>query len=243
MPGNMGYSAPPVAANGLVYLSYGQGLMIAVDQADGATLWTAPVANGMDSSPVVGSEGVVVSYACDTYRLDPFSGDKLWHHRGGCASGGGGMTAALAGNKVVARVYTGSGNVFRAFNVQDGAIVGSFATEARPAVAGDTAYLVRNGALHAVDIATNATLWSYAADPGLTTAPLVIDSMVAVGASTGAVYLIDATTGNPLWNGMAAAPVSPTHEGQAGIPTGLGAGSGYLLVPGGNTLTGWKMIP
>ncbi len=42
MPGNAGYSAPPVAVNGLVYLSYGaSGLMLAVDQQDGAILWKA----------------------------------------------------------------------------------------------------------------------------------------------------------------------------------------------------------
>jgi len=243
MPGEMGYSAPPVAVNGLVYLSTGQGQMFAVDQEDGSMVWTAPVANGMDSSPTLGSDGLYVSYACDTYRLDPFSGDTLWRYRGNCASGGGGMTAALSGNKILARVFTGSGEVFRAFNVQDGAILGSFSPTSRPSVAGGTAYFVSNGVLHAVDIATNATLWTYTADPNLNTAPLVIDSMIAVGSSTGAVYLIDAVTGNPLWNGMAEAGVSPTYEGKAGIPTGLGAGSGYLLVPGGNTLTGWKMVP
>ncbi len=197
----------------------------------------------MDSSPTLGSDGLFASYACDTYRLDPFSGDTLWRHRGGCASGGGGTTAVLTGNNLLASVFTGSGNVFRTFNVPDGAIVGDFAPTGRPAVAGGTAYFVSSGVLRAVNIASNATLWTYAADPTLSTAPLVIDGMVAVGSSSGAVYLIDATTGNSVWNGQAAAGVSPTQEGQANVPTGLGAGGGYLLVPGGNTLTGWKMIP
>jgi outer membrane protein assembly factor BamB len=243
MPGAMGYSAPPVAVNGLVYLSSGQGVMIAVDQADGATLWISSVQNGMDSSPTLGSDGLYASYACSTYRLNPGTGDALWRHRGNCASGGGGMTSILAGSTLLARVFTGSDAVFRAFDVQDGAIVGDFTTPSRPAVAGGTAYFVTSGVLHAVDIATNETLWTYSADPALNTAPLVIDSMVVVGASTGMVYLIDAATGNPLWNGMAEAAVSPTHEGQALIPTGLGAGDGYLLVPGGSTLTGWRMVP
>jgi outer membrane protein assembly factor BamB len=243
MPGNMSYSAPPVAVNGLVYLSYGAGLMFAVDQQNGAILWKASVANGMDSSPTLASDGLFVSYACDTYRLDPLSGDTLWRYRGACASGGGGTTSVLAGNKLFASVSTGSGNAFTTFNVLDGAIVSGFAPGARPAVAGGTAYFVSSGVLRAVNIANNTTLWTYAADPTLNTAPLVIDNMVAVGSSSGAVYLIDATTGNQVWNGQAAAGVSPTYEGQASVPTGLGAGGGYLLVPGGNTLTGWKMIP
>lgn len=243
MPGSMGYSAPPVAVNGLVYLSVAGGLMFAIDQEDGTTLWTAPVANGMDSSPSLGTDGLYVSYACNTYRLDPFSGDTLWRHRGSCSSGGGGMTAVLAGDRLVAQVSTGSGNAFRTFNVQDGAIASSFAPAGRPAVAGGTAYFVSSGVLRAVDIATDTTLWTYAADPTLNTAPLVIDAMVAVGSSSGAVYLIDSTTGNPVWSGQAAAGVSPTNEGQALVPTGLGAGNGYLLVPGGNTLTGWRMVP
>lgn len=85
-------------------------------------------------------------------------------------------------------------------------------------------------------------LWNYAGDPGLNTAPLVIDNMVAVGSSTGAVYLVDAAS-NQLWSGVAAAGVSPTTEGAANIPSGLGAGGGFLLVPAGATLTGWKMVP
>lgn len=244
MPGNMGYSAPPVAVNGLVYLSSGaNGQMLAVDQQDGSILWTAPVANGMDSSPTVGANGLFASYACNTYRLDPVSGDTLWHYRGSCASGGGGTTAVLAGNKLFAAVSTGSGNAFTTFNVSDGAIVSGFAPGARPAVAGGTAYFVSSGVLYAVDIATNAPRWTYGADPTLSTAPLVIDNMVAVGSSTGAVYLIDATTGSLLWSGQAAAGVNQTFEGAAVMPSGLGAGSGFLLVPGGTTLTGWKMIP
>jgi outer membrane protein assembly factor BamB len=244
MPGDMGYSAPPVAVNGLVYLSYGaSGLMIAVRQEDGATLWTAPVANGMDSSPTLSSNGLFVSYACDTYRLDPLSGDKLWHYRGACASGGGGTTSVLAGDKLFASVSTGSGNAFTTFNVSDGAIVSGFAPGARPAVAGGTAYFVSSGVLRAVNIATNTTLWTYAADPTLVSAPLVIDNMVAVGSTTGAVYLIDAATGNPVWSGQAASGVNQTVEGAAVVPSGLGGGNGFLLVPGGTTLTGWKMIP
>jgi outer membrane protein assembly factor BamB len=244
MPGNMGYSAPPVAVNGLVYLSAGYDQQLfAVDQEDGRTLWSTHVANGMDSSPAVGSDGLFVSYACNTNRLDPFSGDRLWSYLGSCSSGGGGMTAVLSGNKLLASVFTGSGIVFRTFNVQDGAIVSSFSPVGRPAVAGGTAYFVNSGVLRAVDITTDTTLWTYAVDPTLNTAPLVIDEMVAVGSSSGAVYLIDAATGNALWSGQAEAGVSPTQEGSANIPTGLGAGNGYLLVPGGNTLTGWKMIP
>jgi outer membrane protein assembly factor BamB len=244
MPGSMGYSAPPVAANGLVYLSAGStGLMLAVDQQDGALVWRASAENGMDSSPTLGSNGLYVSYACDTHRLDPLSGDTLWHYRGACASGGGGSTSVLAGNLLFATVFTGSGNAYRTFNVADGAIISGFAPGGRPAVAGGTAYFVSSGVLHAVDIATNTTRWTYTADPTLNTAPLVIDGMVAVGSSSGAVHLIDTATGNPMWSGQAAAGVSPTQEGAANIPTGLGAGGGYLLVPGGSTLTGWKMIP
>lgn len=244
MPGTRGYSAPPVAVNGLVYLSAGaDGQMFAIRQEDGTTLWTAHAPNGMDSSPTLGSNGLYVSYACDAYRLDPLSGDKLWHHRGSCSSGGGGSTSVLAGDRLFARVFTGSGSEFRTFNVSDGAFVNGFVPGALPAVADGRAYFVSDGVLRAVEVATNTPLWTYAGDSGLNTAPLVIDNMVAVGSSTGAVYLVDAATGNQVWDGMASSGVSPTTEGAANIPSGLGAGSGFLLVPAGATLTGWKMVP
>jgi outer membrane protein assembly factor BamB len=243
MPGNRGYSAPPVAVNGLVYLSSGANAqMLAVDQQDGSILWTAPVANGMDSSPTIGPDGLYAAYACDTYRLDPLSGDMLWRHRT-CSSGGGGNTAVLSDSRLFAVVSTGSGNAYATFNASDGAILGGFVPGARPAVASGTAYFVSGGVLHAVDIATNTPRWTYAADPTLNTAPLVIDNMVAVGSSSGSVYLIDSVTGNPAWSGQAAAGVNQTFEGAAVPPSGLGAGSGFLLVPGANTLTGWRMIP
>jgi outer membrane protein assembly factor BamB len=244
LPGSFGYSAPPVAANGLVYLSYGaSGLMMAVDQQDGALVWRVSAGNGMDSSPTISSNGLFVSYACETLRLDPLSGDRQWQYQGACASGGGGNTAVLAGNLLFAQVYTGASGVqYRTFNTADGAIVSGFAPGGRPAVAGGTAYFVSSGVLHAVDIATNTPRWTYTADPALNTAPLVIDGMVAVGSSAGAVHLIDAATGSPLWSGQAEAGLSATYEGSTNVPAGLGAGGGYLVVPGGSTLTGWKMI-
>lgn len=243
MPGSMGYSAPPVAVNGLVYLSAPGGQMLAVSQEDGSTLWSASVLNGMSSSPTLGSDGLYVSYACDAYRLDPLSGEKIWHFRGACSSGGGGRTTVLEGNSLFAAAYTGSGVAFRTFNASDGAIIDGFSTSAMPAVAGGIAYFVTSGQLHAVDTATNATLWTYEGDSSLNTTPLVIDNTVAVGSSTGAVYLIDRATGNQLWSDMAAAGVNPTSEGPVLPPSGLGAGGGFLLVPGGSTLTGWKLVP
>ena len=54
--------------------------------------------NGDTSSPALSWDGVFLSYPCQVYRLDLFTGSVLWHYAGPC-EGGGGKTAAYAGGR------------------------------------------------------------------------------------------------------------------------------------------------
>src|SRR5260221_181805 len=66
LPGQYAFSSPPTATDGVVYAggAGSGGTVYAVDQATQTVLWTQSVANGDDSSPVVTSRSVFVSYAC-----------------------------------------------------------------------------------------------------------------------------------------------------------------------------------
>jgi outer membrane protein assembly factor BamB len=71
----------------------------------------------------------------------------------------------------------------------------------------------------------------------------VIDNVVVIGSSAGTVWALDETTGTTLWSTSAGAPIVGPDEQNATLTTGFGAGEGYLVVPAGNVLNGWRVVP
>lgn len=242
LPGQYAFSSPPTAVNGVVYVggAGSGGTLYAVDEATGNLLWTAGVANGDQSSPTVSSDGVYVSYPCQVYKFDPFSGAPLWHYAGPC-SGGGGKTTALAGDRLYVR---DPGRTNQIFDAATGAQVGTFVSTVIPAVSGQSAYYLSNGTLSAVDTTSQATRWTFMGDGGLQVAPIVIDSVVVIGSTTGSVYALNASTGAVLWTGQAGGAISGPDEQNVSAPlVGLAAGDGYLVVPAANVVKSWKIVP
>src|SRR5205807_1044511 len=75
-------------------------------------------------------------------------------------------------------------------------------------------------------------------DGTLTTAPIVVNGNVYMGASSGNTYAVDAGTGAQTWSVHLSSPINAPDEQNASQPlTGLSAGYGFLGVPAGNTLT------
>ncbi len=245
LPYQYAFSAAPTAVNGIVYLGGAGtgGTVYAVDELTGNVLWTAGVENGDNSSPTVSADGVFVSYPCQVYKLDPLTGTTLWHYAGPC-EGGGGSTAAYANNQLFVRDYA-SNPPDQVFDAGTGTQLGTFTSSAIPAFSGQTAlFLSDSGTLTAIDQTTHNTLWTFMGDGGLVSAPIAIDSAVVVGSSSGTVYALDASNGHVLWSGSAGGSISIHNEGASIMPlTGLGAGEGYLVVPAGNVLTGWRLKP
>jgi outer membrane protein assembly factor BamB len=235
------YTAPPTAVNGIVYVS-GGGRVHAVDETTGAVLWTVGVSGGDRSAPTVSEDGVFVSYPCQVYKFEPFSGATLWHYAGPC-TGGGGKTSVYANGELFVRdpSITPPNPIFDAGT---GTLLGSFSAQVAPAFSQQTGFFRSVDTLRAIDQASRNTLWTFMGDGGLVTAPIVIDDAVIIGSSTGTVYALNASNGNVLWSGSAGAPIEAPDEHNVSRPiTGLGAGEGYLVVPAGNVLTGWRLIP
>lgn len=248
--GQYAFNAPPTAVNGVVYVGGAGtgGTVFAVDEANGGVLWTAEVENGNVSSPAVSPDGVFVSYPCQVYKLDPLVGTTLWHYSGPC-EGGGGVTSAYANGELFdpslnppPPPYTApTGQIFDA---ETGAQLSTFSSSVIPAFSSTTGFFLDNATLTAVDQTTQSPLWSFVGDGGLVTAPIVIDDVVVIGSSTGMVYALNATSGSVIWQGNAGAAVSPTTDGVIGMPdSALGAGEGYLVVPAGNSLVAWRIVP
>jgi outer membrane protein assembly factor BamB len=236
-------TSPPTAVNGVLYILGGGGLS-AVDEVTGNTLWTA---NGPSdhSAPAVSTDGVFISGPCDAFKFDPLVGSTLWHFAEGC-SGGGGKTAVFANGSVYVRDLfnlSTSQTVNLVLDAATGKQTGTFSPGPAPAFGSNTGFFLSAGTLTATALSTGTTLWTFAGDGTLSSAPIVIDQVVVIGSSSGMVYALDAPTGNVLWNASAGAPVTAPDEQNATLTTGLGVGDGYLVVPAGNSLNGWRLIP
>ncbi|HLY96006.1 MAG TPA: PQQ-binding-like beta-propeller repeat protein, partial [Sideroxyarcus sp.] len=162
----------------------------------------------------------------------------------GC-SGGGGATPVVANGVLYAPngfgTYNGS-----TFNAATGALLGSYVADNPPAIGTQNGYFLQSKTLRGISLASNTVLWSFAGDGLLVTSPIVVNSgansYVFVGASSGNLYAVDATTGAQLWTvNLGAAIPSGSGWGARMQISALAAGNGLLVVPAGNTLTAYTL--
>jgi outer membrane protein assembly factor BamB len=237
LPGQYAFSSAPTAFDGYVYAdgAGSGGTLYAVSEETGSVAWTAPVANGDDSSPAVSASGVYVTYAGpQDYAFSPLTGALLWHY-GSDLEGGGGATPVLADGYIFTR-DNGDNPIL---STSTGVAVGSINSGVAPAVGGGDAYSVSGGTLTAVGqsgLGTNA--WTFSGDSQLDTAPLVVGNLVFEGSASGNVYAVDSSTGTSVWSANAGSDVSAPNE-DGGMLSGLGAGEGTLIVPAGSTLVAY----
>jgi outer membrane protein assembly factor BamB len=233
------FDAPPVASRGIVYVGGGS-RVFAVLEGTGEVLWESLVEAGDVSSPALSDDSVFVAYPGDYYGFSRATGDRRWLTGEGSEGGGGWTTVYNAG-----RVYIRDRDNLTTGIIVDAATgeqVGTFPSVFIPAVGDATAFLLDQGNLEALDLASGKISWSFAGDGQLSAAPLLINGAVIAGSGKGAVYALDAATGNVLWTASAPAAIDAPQEFDNIFPmTGMAAGEGLLVVPAGNTLTAWKL--
>jgi outer membrane protein assembly factor BamB len=237
--------APPTAIGGVIYLAgSGDGPVVyAVDELNGNLLWQSGVSGGDGSSPTVSSDGVFVSYVCHVYKLDLITGAVDWHYSLGCTSGDG-ITSVYWNGLLFDRYVSPVNPPSLILNADTGQALGPFSAYTAPAFSATTGYFVVSRVLNAVDPSTQNVLWTFQGDGELSSSPVVIDNVVIVGSASGTVYAVNATTGQPLWSDVAGPTILYQDGTDATAPwTGLGAGEGYLVVPAGNVLTGYQLVP
>lgn len=236
LPGQYSFTAPPSAYDGVVYAggAGSGGTVYAVSEADGVVRWTTSVENGDKSSPAVDNTGVYVSYACQQDYRFKLGGALVWHHTTSC-SGGGGSTAVLHGTSVYTRGSVGL-DTPTVLSKSTGSSAGSFASSTAPAFARLNMYTLYGGNLIAVDPSGSPDHWAFG-NGTLVTAPVVGGSTVFVGASSGTVYGVTASTGQQVWSGTAGSTIVGPDEQNADVLVGMAIGGGMLVVPAGNELS------
>ena len=225
-------TASPVAANGLVYISYSNQLE-AFHQSDGSVAWTSPVLHGDDTTPAVTATDVYVNYACNqVYDLNASTGAIVWHADAPCEGGGWHQSPAVYGGRLYTREIS-FGNY--TWNATTGAAVASFSANPPPAFDGGLGFFLTARTLQAEDVSTSRILWKFRGDGQLsgTSGPVTANGIVYIGSRSGALYAINALTGTVVWSGNAGAPIGWAAD----IPfSGLAIGEGLLAVPASNRL-------
>ncbi len=242
LPATSQVTSAPTAVNGILYVT-GDGGLFGLDESDGTVLFVSPLAAD-HSSPALSESAVFESNPCWVQAADPVSGVVLWNFSEGC-SGGGGDTVAYSNNTVYARgIFDVSNSTTSnmSFDAATGKQIGVFKAGVIPAFSSTTGYFLYSGQLSAVDQTSGVTNWTFNGDGKLASAPLVIDGDVIIGSTTGNVYALSGS-GALLWTGTAGGAIAPPDEHNDQLLTGFGVGDGYLIVPAGNVLTGWRLVP
>jgi outer membrane protein assembly factor BamB len=232
------FTSPPAAANGIVYTGgagFG-GTVYAVNEMNGALVWTMNVISGGDhSSPVIRGGKVFVSYACpDTYAYNATTGQLLWSYV--FCSGGGGTTPVLHAGQLYVRDAVGTPTNGLVLNANTGSFIRGFNSDLPPAFFGNLALFYQRGILVAVQ--NGQTVWSFAGDGSLSTAPLVVNDTIYIGSSSGVLYGLNAS-GQQVWSTQVGAPIPSPDEINWVITTGLGAGDRLLIVPTARTVVAY----
>jgi outer membrane protein assembly factor BamB len=242
LPGQYSFDSPPTASGGLVYVvGAGTGVTLyAVDEQDGAVIWSNLMFSGSDSSPAVTSTGVFVSFACNAvYDFSPQDGSLIWQHSEGC-TGGGGSTPVFFGG----RLYEGDSLTEKLmFDAPTGAVLGTFPAGPPPAFSGSTGFFLTGSILKARDAYSGAVRWTFTGDSTLISAPIVDNGYVYIGSSSGKVYALDASTGANVWTGNLGAAVQTTESLVSRPHTGIGAGDDLVVVPASTLLVAYQSQP
>ena len=238
-------TAPPTAADGVLYVDASTKLF-AIDESNGGILWQALVQSGDISSPTVTPNAVFVSFPCQVFAYDPLVGTPVWRYDGPCG-GGGGKTTVYANGKLYVRdaaAIVGGPGQQEVYDAATGNQLRTFTAGPIPAFSATTGFFLANGTLSAIDQTSLNTLWTFTGDGALSSAPLVIDSIVVIGSTSGNVYALNAANGSVVWTtAIASAIYGPDEQNVSQPLTGLGAGDGYLVVPAATVLHGWRLVP
>jgi outer membrane protein assembly factor BamB len=230
------FTSPPTATGGVVYVggSGSGGLLYGVSESNGVLQWMQGVLNGEHSAPAVGGGGVYVSYSAEySYRFST-AGKLVWTHDAG-GEGGGGRTAVLHGTRLWVRDDAGMTPVI--LDTATGKQVGTFQSATAPAFAGNTAFVVANDGLQAINATTGATLWNQHGDGGLESAPIVAGTTVYIGSGFNKVFGYSTTTGKQVWQASTGATFVGPDEHNGSVLQGLQVGDGLLAVPATTRMT------
>ena len=192
--------APPVVADGFVYVGSADSTVYCFDGATGSKVWSFAADGETDSSPVVIDDRVYVGSSDGyIYCLDAADGTQVWNQ-----SVAGQVDSPL--NFADDRVYVESqlGDVY-CFDAANGQVMWSFPTRGTAydlSVAVSDGYVLAgnsNGDVFCIDADSGLEAWQFIAD-GAVSSPVAVDGFVYFGCRDGNAYCLNAADGAKIWN-------------------------------------------
>jgi outer membrane protein assembly factor BamB len=217
-------AAPPVAADGAVYVNLGSGIA-RLRQSDGTMEWDSSSNNGYSSaSPSLDATHAYGVNACQAvYAVNRQTGERKWST--GVSCGGGGTTAPLSGGYLLPSEW-GAGYMRRA---SDGRLLDKIPATAPPAVRGNFALSLASHRVHAYEFPSWRPRWSFGGKGYLAGPPLVVGRHAYVASERGSLFALDIETGATTWSTSLRSEFEEYDEPDNRI--GLAAGEGLLLIP------------
>jgi len=222
----------PVAAGGYLFTGETESgtTLYKLNETNGRLIWQKGL-NGGGKGVTLADSLVVLPMLCNVPAFDQNSGLQIWYFYSGC-SGGGGAVAAYYKHRLYAPQAGGeTGLILNTGNgKQSGVLPGS-----APAFYGDTLFAVSGESIAASNIFTDNLTWFYTPkDDGFSIPPIVINGNVYSLSNKGVLHVnarLDGRSEQTITLGLG------SQETIIGAPwTGLGVGSGILLVPSGTGL-------
>lgn len=200
-------ASSPVVADGLLYIGAEDGVLYALDAAEGWSRWQFATGNAIASSPAI-ADGILYFGSGDkrVYALDARHGLFLWSFET--------LDNVIASPAVAdGLVFVGSEDrTMYALDARTGALRWKFRTGDRivssVAVAdGVVCFGSADGIVYALDAATSEVVWRRVTDGAVDSTPALSDGVLYVGSSDAHIYAIEMTMGHVLWASETRAPV------------------------------------
>ena len=233
------FNSPTVYANGLVHALTSKGVMRTLSAATGDQVWRVPV--GLDAvSPPTVSGGLVTVASCRSggIALDATTGALVWKTHEFCSE--------TAPQSAVSAGELWTESTRETALVRDAATGKLIAASSGmlPAFDDRRAYSLEGTALKARDRTTMFTQWTFLGDGALATPPLVVNNRIYIAESSGRLWVLDSTTGAPVWSDNIGPPVEARKEWarwEGG--TNIVAGQGIVAVPATNVMVAYEPVP
>jgi outer membrane protein assembly factor BamB len=195
-------SIPQIVGNVMYYCQSNSETLLAINTANGAQVWSAPIGYDSGSTPLVDA-GVVYAHASDgfLYALNGADGSLRWKTQVGDKLGAN-LSSPVSSASFI---YVGSsdGHVY-ALTKASGAVAWKLQTggeiASSPAFANGVVYIgSADQTIYALDATTSAPRWTAKAGYKVAASPIVVNGVVYVGSGDGYLYALNAATGAQIW--------------------------------------------
>jgi outer membrane protein assembly factor BamB len=231
LPGITGFTSPPVATMGKVFVVGGKHLSV-IAQATGKLLWTREIQGSQYTAPIVSATAAFVAAPGSCVEsLELVKGFPNWQLFD-CHGSSEGRTPALFDGTLYVRNPISVSSTNLVLDAVTGAQTGTFEADVVPAFHDKRGFFLSQGALSAKDLPAQTEAWSFKGDGMLASAPIVVNGHVYIGGGKGMLYALDEHTGKTVWSTDVGTPIlAPFESTQSPTIAGLAAGGGALIVP------------